>query len=57
MSAVRLLFVGCGSIAGHHLRAVEQSSVKAEVVGAVDPNKDTAEAFVRQVATPNGCKV
>lgn len=56
MASVRLLFVGCGSIAVHHLRAVGRSSVRAEVVGAVDPSKEAAEGFVRELTALQSCE-
>ncbi len=60
VTPVRLLFVGCGVIATQHLQAVWRSSVRAEVVAAVDPNAEAAQEFVRQLTAlgvPWECKV
>ena len=57
MATTRLLFAGCGAIAGHHLRALQASGRRWEVSAVADPNNSAAEAFVRELPQPEKCKV
>ena len=45
-NAVKLVFVGCGSIARHHLKAIQASSYEGRVCAVVDKSRTVAEEFV-----------
>lgn len=55
--SVRFAFLGCGLIARHHLRALQESRHSAEVVAVVDSNRRYAEEFVKLLPRPEDCKV
>ena len=47
--AVRFAFVGCGTIARHHLGALKQSSHATAVTAVVDVNRERAEELSRLI--------
>ena len=55
--AVRLAFVGCGTIARLHLQAIQGGRHSAEVTAAVDTSRDRAEEFVKSLPRPDKCRV
>ena len=60
--AVRFAFVGCGTIARHHLGALKQSSHATAVTAVVDVNRERAESLLRllpktQEENSQKCKV
>ena len=55
-NAIRLVFVGCGSIARHHLKAVQASSYEGRVCAVVDKSRAVAEEFVSSTSQHN-CEV
>lgn len=52
MSRLRLGLVGCGWIAGAHLRAIAERPERCTLAWAADPNRERAE----QVAAAAGCR-
>lgn len=57
MESVRLVLVGCGLIAKHHLGALEESGYNYTVCGTVDNNLETAKALLASLPNPSKCKV
>ena len=55
MDAVRFAFIGCGTIAPFHLRALEECTHSTEVTAAVDVRRDRAEKFSSLLQSP--CQV
>ena len=60
--AVRFAFVGCGTIARHHLGALKQSSHATVVTAVVDVNQERAEKLLKllpgtQEENSQKCKV
>ncbi len=54
---VRIVLVGCGLIARHHLGALQESGYSFCVCGMVDKNLATAEALTASLPNPSMCKV
>ena len=50
-SSVRFCFVGCGSIASHHLKALPPSAL---VTAVVDPSEEARERVAREIALRGG---
>ena len=60
--AVRFAFIGCGTIARHHLGALKQSSHATAVTAVVDMNRERADELLRllprtQEENSQKCKV
>ncbi len=54
---VRLVLVGCGLIAKHHLGALQESGYNYSVGGTVDQSLETAQSLVSSLPNPSRCKV
>ena len=59
MATVRVALVGCGAIAKHHLKALQQSRYNNEVTAVVDVDRKAAEGLAKQLLPPSDkqCKV
>ncbi len=51
MSTIRIALIGCGRIAGHHVRAIA-TSARAELVALCDLDKDAAQQWTEEKPLP-----
>lgn len=54
-SSIKFALVGCGGIARHHLKALQECATTTQVAAVVDTRRENAEELIQLI--PNECKV
>ena len=57
MAALRFALVGCGRIAEHHYRTIQNVTPSCYVTALVDINREAAEAMKKKTGEGESCKV